>query len=319
MTLSALGILSAAGAGRLRVAVAGYFGGGFETAAVATVDRFAFPSDTRSTLGTGLSSSREQNAGMANSGVAGYFCGGIVGASQVSTIDKFSFPSDTRTSVSGLTTRANSGGFANSGVAGYIGGGESVSGSRLNSVNKITFPADTITTLGTNLSTATGYITGCANNGVAGYFVGGEDSVDSGTRRGHKYTFPSDTYSSNNSFLPTNQGTMRAAGFANSGVAGYIAGGQRASVYTTVHKIAFPSDTVTQLGTGLSTARFYLGGMANSGSAGYVAGGQTATNVSTRVSTVDVFAFPSDTRSTLGTGLSAIRTRIAGMADAGVF
>jgi hypothetical protein len=49
--------------------VAGYVGGGNTTADVATVDKFAFPSDTRSTLGTGLSSSRDVLAGMSNSGV----------------------------------------------------------------------------------------------------------------------------------------------------------------------------------------------------------------------------------------------------------
>jgi hypothetical protein len=314
MTLSALGILSAAGAGQLRVGVAGYFGGGFEVAEVATVDKFAFPSDTRSTLGTGLSSAKDDIAGMANSGVAGYFGGG--GGS--GTVDKFAFPSDTRSNTGNITTRNFSGGMANSGVAGYFGGGETAGGSRLTSVNKITFPADSISTVATALGVATTEIAGFADSGVAGYFLGGDADLDSGTRRLFKYTFPSETYSVNNGFLPNNEGSKRAGAMANSGVAGYFGGGQRASIWTTVHKIAFPSDTRTSLGTGLSAARFFLGGMANSGVAGYFAGGQTATSTSTRVATVDVFAFPSDTRSTLGTGLSAIRTRIAGMADSGV-
>lgn len=313
MTLSALGILSAAGAGRLRVGVAGYFGGGFEAAAVATVDRFAFPTDTRTTLGTGLSSAREQTNGMANSGVAGYISGG----SNSTSSDKFAFPSETRTTIT-VTLRNNAGAFANSGVAGYIGGGENSTGTRLGTTTKITFPADTTSTLAATFVTNTAMLTGFANNAVAGYFVGGDDSVDAGNRRCSKVAFPTDTMTNNNAFLP-GTGSRRLAGFANSGTAGYAGGGQRASIVATMFKFAFPADTGSTLGTGLSAARIWLAGMANSGSAGYIAGGQTGTATSTRVSTVDVFAFPSDTRSTLGTGLSAIRTQLAGMADAGVF
>jgi hypothetical protein len=49
--------------------VAGYFGGGRTASVVDTVDKFAFPSDTRSTLGTGLSSARWRLGGMSNEGV----------------------------------------------------------------------------------------------------------------------------------------------------------------------------------------------------------------------------------------------------------
>jgi len=313
MSLIPIGLLSAAGSGLIRVGVAGYFGGGFETANVTTVDRFAFPSDTRTTLATGLSSARSQTNGMANSGVAGYISGG----SNSSSSDKFVFPSETRTTIT-VTTRNNAGAFANSGVAGYIGGGENSTGTRLGTVSKITFPADTTSTLAATFVTNTAMLTGFADNAVAGYFVGGDDSVDAGNRRCSKVAFPTDTMTNNNGFLPS-PGTRRLAGFANSGTAGYAGGGERASVVATMFKFAFPADTSSTLGTGLSAARIWLAGMANSGSAGYIAGGQTSSATSNRVSTVDVFAFPSDTRSTLGTGLSSTRTQLAGMADAGVF
>ena len=57
---------------------AGYFGGGATTGyvGISTVERFSFPSDARTTLGTGLSSARREFAAMANSGTAGYFGGG---------------------------------------------------------------------------------------------------------------------------------------------------------------------------------------------------------------------------------------------------
>ena len=108
------------------VSNAGYFAGGKNAAGavVATVDRFAFPTDSRTTLGTGLSSARRGVAGMANSGTAGYVCGGSTG-SYVATVDKFAFSDDGRTTLgTGLSAaRAYAAGMANSGTAGYVGGG----------------------------------------------------------------------------------------------------------------------------------------------------------------------------------------------------
>jgi hypothetical protein len=52
--------------------------------------------------------------------------------------------------------------------------------------------------------------------------------------------------------------------------------------------------------------------MANTGVAGYIGGGS---NDSGNFDTVDKFEFPSDTRSTLGTGLSAARNQLAAFAS----
>jgi hypothetical protein len=99
---------------------------------------------------------------------------------------------------------------------------------------------------------------------------------------------------------------------ANSGVAGYMGGGFTTASISSVEKFAFPSDTNTTLGTGLSGIRSNVSGMADSGIAGYFAGGGDDVNVLT---TVDKFAFPSDTRSTLATGLSGARYETAAMAN----
>jgi hypothetical protein len=100
--------------------VAAYFAGGLTTGngILSAVDKFAFPADTRSTLGTGLSSARYALAGMANSGVAGYFGGGFNGSAGETTVEKYAFPSDTKTSVSGglSSTRYTVAGFANEGT-----------------------------------------------------------------------------------------------------------------------------------------------------------------------------------------------------------
>ena len=55
---------------------------------------------------------------MANSGVAGYFGGGIGGSGYISGIDKITFPADTKTTLSATLTSALQGlaGFADSGA-----------------------------------------------------------------------------------------------------------------------------------------------------------------------------------------------------------
>jgi hypothetical protein len=107
------------------------------------------------------------------------------------------------------------------------------------------------------------------------------------------------------------------AGFSNSGVAGYYAGGTGSgSNQTTVNKFAFPSDTQSTLGTGLSAATAYLVGNSNTEVAGYSGGGLAS---GTYTSTVNKFAFPSDTRTTLGTGLSVARAFGSSFCNEGAF
>jgi hypothetical protein len=103
---------------------------------------------------------------------------------------------------------------------------------------------------------------------------------------------------------------------SNNAVAGYLGGGNDAGTfYDTVDKFAFPSDTRTTLGTGLSAVRFGLSAAAKTNVAGYFAGGLTTGSAA--VNTVDKFVFPSETRTTLGTGISSARSGLSGMANEG--
>jgi hypothetical protein len=314
-----LGILAVAGAGAAgRVSVAGYVAGGITTAAVTTVDKFAFPSDSRSTLGTGLGQAKYFSANFANSGVAGYLAGGQAVGDTTAEVQKVSFPADTMSFLaSGLSgQRGNPTGFVNSGVAGYSAGGNRFGS--LTTVDKFTFPADSRTTLGTGLPRGREGAAGFSNKGIAGYVAGGYDGPDgNSTNVVTKFAFPGDTNSNLGTGL--SQFADIPAGFANQAVAGYSAGGyttNRSNVrITTVDKFAFPGDTRSTLGTGMPTAISHCSGFADSGVAGYVAGGITSVNVTA----VEKFAFPSDTRSTLGTGLSTARRSGAGFANEGVF
>ena len=99
--------------------MAGYVAGGFDgSTRISSVDKYSFPSDTRSTLGTGLSGSRGNMPGFADAGIAGYFLGGFDNSNPVATVDKYALPADTRTTLgTGLSAaNLNLSGFANEGV-----------------------------------------------------------------------------------------------------------------------------------------------------------------------------------------------------------
>jgi hypothetical protein len=201
--------------------------------------------------------------------------------------------------------------MANSGVAGYWAGGNG--NGREQRVDKITFSTDVVASLGNILDFGRDQGSGMANSGVAGYTHGSNGGSASNVVI--KFAFPSDTRSN-----ITLSGDRAATGaMANSGVAGYISGGFDGGGVNRgqVDKFTFPSDTRSTLGTGLSSVRRDFAGMANSGVAGYFGGGGTGF-LTGGITTVDKFTFPSDTRSTLGTGLSSARGNVAAMANTGV-
>jgi hypothetical protein len=234
--------------------VAGYCAGGMDGSTgveVSTIDKLAFPAETASTLGTGLSSNRGNlSSGFANKAVAGYIAGGMQSTQtvRVATVDKITFPTDFRSTLATGLSGARQGptGMANNGVAGYVAGGREPSPTNyVTTVDKFAFPSDTRSTLATGLSGTNGLSAGFANNGVAGYIANGVIGTTC-----NKFAFPSDTRSI---FATTNSGYW-TAGFSNNAVAGYVSGG--ISDYTRVEKIAFPSDTVSSVGT-------FVGGTSN--------------------------------------------------------
>jgi hypothetical protein len=226
-------------AGFANSAVAGYVAGGGALAIVrATVDKFAFPADTRTTLGTGLSAARGGCMGFANSGVAGYVAGGDNGSVFVTTVDKFAFPGDTRSTLG--TGLSGNRGFAasaeNTLVAGYHAGGDSSSGSPNSNVDKFTYPADTRSALASGLVAGAWYSSvGLSNNAVAIYFQ------DNASTTMTKYAMPTDTRSS---FASGSAARNAGSSISNSGLAGYIAGGQIGSTLDNViEKISFINDS----------------------------------------------------------------------------
>jgi len=298
--------------------VAGYFGGGYDGASFSVIDKITFADDSKSTLSATLTSARYGPAGMANSGVAGYFGGGnTVGglSGNQSGIDKITFPADTKSTLSGTLTTAVHylASMANSGTAGYFAGGNGVAtgNGNVSGIDKITFSADTKSTLSATLTSARRSMAGFANSGTAGYVGGGNDGSNiSGI---DKITFSADTKSTLSANLTSARQYL--GGMANSGVAGYFGGGNDSGGNISgIRKITFSADTEAGLSATLTSARQGLAGMANSGTAGYFAGGYDGA----RVSGIDKITFSADTKSTLSATLTSARSDLAGMADSGI-
>jgi len=271
----------------------GYAFGGTAASASTTVDKFTFPSFTRSTLGTGLSVANGFTGAHANSGVAGY-CQGGTPTNTMS--NKFVFATDSRSSIAWLNPRGyDAAGCANSGTAGYIGGGIDPP-TRSDSASKITYATDAVSNVASVLATGTSSLGAFANSGTAGYWSGGW--TGSAATATNKLTFATDTSAASTALATGRSGCK---GMANSGTAGYIAGGHDGSYSTEVNKWLFATDARSTT-TALSVA--HHGGMAfaDSGTAGYVGGGVSAGP--TYQPSIDKYAFPSDTRSAAASSMS---------------
>lgn len=263
-------------------------------------DKFAFPTEVRTIIGSTFSSVRGSAVGASNTQVAGYVAGG---SPALSSIQKMTLPAETVSTISATLTsgRRQFAGMENHGVAGYFGTGYGeVGGSGVTSnMNKLSYATE-VNSSTTSASVGTYGAKGFANSGTAGYVLGG---FNGSSRIGtvDKFAFPADGRSTLGTGLSV--GVFEHAATENYQVAGYRFGGNDGSNprVSSVDKFAFPSDSRTTLGTGLSAAKEGMSGFSHAGVAGYNSGGY---NGSSAVTTVDRFAYPSDSRTSLGIGLS---------------
>jgi hypothetical protein len=114
------------------------------------IDKITFPADTKSTLVAVLTSARSEQAGMADSGVAGYSAGGLDTA-RISGIDKITFSA--RQNYAGChfdcSNRTTPGGMADRCCRIFWWWKTTY----LSRIDKIAFPADTKSTLSATLTT----------------------------------------------------------------------------------------------------------------------------------------------------------------------
>ena len=308
------GIFASSGAGA-GGGVAGYipglFNGGFST----TVDKWAFPSDTRTTTNS-LPAAGMSGGQFADSGVSGYKVGGYDSSwNRTQTTYKMTMPSDTWSTITNVAAVvAYNVGNANSGVAGYSSGGQVTGGTFASAaIHKLTFPSDSWSTLTAALSFEYNQYGGPMDNkGVACYIAGGQYKSGGSNFVTHivqKLLVPSDSHTTTTVLSATNS---YKGGCSNNAVAGYVFGGQSSG--DVINKYAFPSDTRSTLTATVSDA-YAIGGFSNSGVAGYAAGG--VINSGSGTSTVYKIDFTTDASSTTN-AISTSSYYTPGFSDQGV-
>ena len=287
---------------------AGYVAGGAKAGGSgrsSIITKLSFTSETSSDLSSRLTRELNYPAAAANSGTAGYITGGATSdGGNGSRIEKLTFSTETNSDIGSFAgIRYYHTGFANSGTAGYFSGGTDGQGNYLSSIKKLTFPGESLSTIGATLShTNSGYSAGTANSGTAGYISGGSSgSYSLNMSKIDKLTFSNESISTlSYTYSPNRNGQTS---FANSGTAGYFAGGQYISFDTVVgvgdiYKVSFSNDSVSSLGATLSVTNDSPGGFAKSGTAGYISGGYGRSSF-TYLSTIQKLTFSNDSVSTL--------------------
>ena len=141
----------------------------------------------------------------------------------------------------------------------------------------------------------------------AGYFAGGQGASLSNVV--DKLAFSDESRST----LVTGLSASRASiqGFANSGVAGYVAGSNVSG--RNIDKFNFLNDSRSTISDALSAARNNPNCFSNSGTAGYIAGG----DLFSTLTEITKISFPGDSISILGTGLTVAREAGAAFANSG--
>ena len=131
------------------------------------------------------------NAGLSNSGTAGYMDEGA-GASSTNAY-KFPFSNQTFSSLGGILLNTQQrASMSNSGTAGYYGG--SFDGSYKTTIQKLTFSNDTVSTLSATVSRNQLQAKGCGATGIAGYITPGAEGP-SALSTIHRMSFSNDTLS----------------------------------------------------------------------------------------------------------------------------
>lgn len=157
-------------------------------------------------------------------------------------------------------------------------------------------------------------VAGSGGVSLAAYFAAG--SLSSGSSDTYlKFNFIDET-NANLAGVTVNGGAQSGIGsLANSGVAGYFAGGTGINgTVDTIRKMPFATETPTNVSQ-LTGVRYHSYGCANSGTAGYWAGGANASGVSQSNATKLVFS--NDANSTITSFFTTGTTGTAPFANSG--
>ena len=299
----------------------GYFGGGYAPGLASIISRLEFSSETVSNPGKNFAPSRGRFAAVSSS-IYGYFGGGYTPTLR-STITRLDFSNETLTDPGkNLPTGIGDHSSLSNISYGYFGGGSGVC-----TINRLDFSNETVSAPGKNLpsirrnpltfssSTAT-----VSLNGSYGYFGGGGIPTGSGlTDIIQTIDFATENINTLSAVL--SQQVRQGAAVANAGSSfrtnsktyGYTIGGFGTNYVSTVSRLDFSTENMTNPGKNLPAVRGNFSGAISSNSYGYFGGGYTP--VVTMICTITRLDFSNETLVDPGKDLSRRYSNCGGVSS----
>lgn len=304
MTLWRLGVVAASKSAA--IGKAAYVTRGLQD----TTEKFTFATDTRASISSTTYAAPGNSRQAFSSATNGYHAGG--GSPAVSNVNKFSFSTETFSSAATMPSGRFAAASTASSTDAYISGGVGPAPAtpRLSSTVKYTFSSDSWSNIPATLSQTLFRLNAAVSTGGfanRGYIFGGVTESDP-TRVSavQKMTFATEAINSLGTGLSSDRSDMAAGCSSTHGYSfGGRGGANPGSAISTVEKFGYSDDARSTVSTGLSSSRVGLQqGNGGDTSQGYAISGSTAVSPQSPVTTVDKYVWSSDTRSTLGTGVT---------------
>jgi hypothetical protein len=306
----------------------GYFGGGAQIGTcISTITRLDFFNEVVSDPGKNFVGARE-SAGSVSNNSYGYFGGGYIRGSNQwrSTITRLDFSNETVSDPGNNfpTVRAEVGSVSGGASVlrgnktyGYFVGAAPTTGSSTSIISRLDFSSETISDPGKNLPTQKTGGSVVSNNSY-GYFAGGIGSDDSfavAICTINRLDFSNETLSNPGNNLPASR--SRPVGVSNNSY-GYFAGGyfppkSNELVFSTITRLDFSNETVSNPGKNLPKGRSRSGGVFNN-SYGYFGGGYAPPG-SPLNSTITRLDFSNETVSDPGKNLPITSDNLVGVSN----
>jgi len=268
---------------------------------IATIQKFLFATEARTTLSATIGTARNEGASMSRQGVGGYFAGGSNSSGYFNLITKFLMGADTASTISATLSRNKfTDGTDNTTIAGYtIGGYESGGSTSLSEVDKLTYSTETKSTL-----SATYQIRGSSGNlknwNTAGYYCGGYtgSAYDNVIK---KLSFSTETFSTATGLSSSR---IVSAGTNNYTTCGYIWGGTTAN-YDMIQKLVYATDTPSTLAATMASggSAYQNSGLDNGTVSGYHPGAYPPAGGGPQLS-IQKLTYSTEARTTIGATLS---------------
>jgi len=284
----------------------GYFAGGYDfTSNIGynTMDKLIYSSETMASFNKTLSYISFGQAGIENSGNAGYLL--QYPNSLVNSLNKIIYKYDVTQEFPNFFTTVGKKwetfGLSNRGTAGYWAGGYD-GAVKLSTIQKLSFSNDSIAIISATLDQILNQDQGNSvfnNNGIAGYVYSGSTSTGSNSNNVNKLNFSNDTCSISNT---STDRFPDMCCMSNNGVAGYGAGSYSKVTPTgyafNAMKYTYSTETTSTTSSSWSVNAWGGAGVTNNGIAGYFSFGHPR-GASATVTTVGKLDYSTETATTL--------------------